>query len=78
MGRDSNSGPLKYTSSSLTAWPRCLEGMVHLAGCRHLTFFIFFGLFVFLFVIRAFILQTGLLESVLEHDKRSSVYTVLF
>ena len=46
-GRDSNSGPLKYTSRSLTAWPRCLEDMMHLAGCGH--FFILFRLFVFLF-----------------------------
>lgn len=46
-GRDSNSGSLKYTSSSLTVWPRCLEDMVLLAGCGQ--FFMLFRLFVFLF-----------------------------
>ena len=74
-GRDSNSGPLKYTSRSLTAWPRCLEDMMRLAGCGH-SYIVSFVCFSFF--IRAFILQTGLRESVLEHDKCSSAYAVLF
>ena len=74
-GSDLNSVLLKYMFSSATAWPRPLEDMVLLAGCRH--FFILFRLFVFVF---SFVLlfSNRVYSSVLEHDKCSSVYTVLF
>ena len=42
------------------------------------TLFYILSFVCFSFYIRTFILQTGLLESVLEHDECSSAYTVLF